>query len=55
MMIMDYGMLICCSLPHHASVIPLASGENMDRPEPEVGESRFDHDARLPWYTSGFK
>lgn len=58
-MIMIAAMLICCSSLHCVSLTPLAYGENLTRPGPrdksEFGGSWAALDARLPWYTSGFK
>lgn len=53
------AMLICCSLLLYAGLIPPVCGENLTRPKPrcknKFGGSRTVLDARLPWYTSGFK
>lgn len=50
-------LLVCCSWPLTASLPRLACGENLPHrwPGRKTAGSWGGIDARLPWYTSGFK
>lgn len=57
MLIMIYGLLICCSSLQNVILTPMADSENLSCPEPKIRESQLeDRDGpKLPYYTSGFE
>lgn len=52
-MLLNMALLVCCCLPPIFALTATKIGENLVRPEPEVGGSRAD--LNLPFYTSGFE
>lgn len=57
MLMTIYGLLICCSLLSRSILTPMADGENLICPEPEIRGSQIDerNGLELPYYTAGFE